>query len=168
MGTTPNFHLPYPELTDSPDVPRDIKALALALDTPPAPTTGLVQLNWFGNWTPTLTTWSTLLAAAVVLDRGNGFLRPGANDQNIEVLKDCVVDLSAQVVSSQTTDLVVALGTSAEKTNAYAWSGSGGRVVNARRVALWPAGSVLEVHVMAYSAASLVYFDFSALVVQPS
>lgn len=32
MGTTPNLNLPYPELSDTPDVPRDIKALALALD----------------------------------------------------------------------------------------------------------------------------------------
>jgi hypothetical protein len=32
MGTTPNLNLPYPELTDSPDVPRDIKALALAVE----------------------------------------------------------------------------------------------------------------------------------------
>ena len=32
MGTTPTRKLPYPELSDSPDVPRDIKALALAVD----------------------------------------------------------------------------------------------------------------------------------------
>ena len=32
-STTPNRHLPYPELGDSADVPRDIKALALALDS---------------------------------------------------------------------------------------------------------------------------------------
>ena len=32
-GTTPNLALPYPELSDTADVPRDIKALADALDT---------------------------------------------------------------------------------------------------------------------------------------
>jgi hypothetical protein len=32
MGTTPNLSLPYPELSDSPDVPRDIKALAEAIE----------------------------------------------------------------------------------------------------------------------------------------
>lgn len=32
MGQTPNLSLPYPELDDSADVPRDIKALAVALD----------------------------------------------------------------------------------------------------------------------------------------
>jgi hypothetical protein len=32
MGTTPNLSLPYPELSDSPDVPRDIKALAEDVD----------------------------------------------------------------------------------------------------------------------------------------
>src|SRR4029078_8953716 len=30
---TPNRHIPYPELGDSADVPRDIKALALSLDS---------------------------------------------------------------------------------------------------------------------------------------
>lgn len=33
MGTTPTVALPYPELTDTPDVPRDVKALADKLDT---------------------------------------------------------------------------------------------------------------------------------------
>jgi hypothetical protein len=33
MGTTPTLHLPYPELTDTADVPRDMQALATALDT---------------------------------------------------------------------------------------------------------------------------------------
>jgi hypothetical protein len=32
MGTTPNLGLPYPELSDTPDVPRDIRALAMAID----------------------------------------------------------------------------------------------------------------------------------------
>lgn len=32
MGTTPLFQLPYPEPSSSVDVPRDIKALALAVD----------------------------------------------------------------------------------------------------------------------------------------
>lgn len=32
MGQTPNLSLPYPEVDDSADVPRDIKALAVALD----------------------------------------------------------------------------------------------------------------------------------------
>lgn len=32
MGTTPQFQLPYPEPTASVDIPRDIKALALAVD----------------------------------------------------------------------------------------------------------------------------------------
>jgi hypothetical protein len=32
MGTTPNQHLPYPVPEDSADIPRDIKALADALD----------------------------------------------------------------------------------------------------------------------------------------
>jgi hypothetical protein len=39
-GTTPNVGLPYPETSDSVDVARDVKALALAVDTkfgkPPA------------------------------------------------------------------------------------------------------------------------------------
>lgn len=33
MGTTPNRSLPYPELSDTPDVPRDLKALAEKSDT---------------------------------------------------------------------------------------------------------------------------------------
>jgi hypothetical protein len=33
MGTTPNLILPYPEPSASVDVPRDVKALALAVDT---------------------------------------------------------------------------------------------------------------------------------------
>lgn len=33
MGNTPNLSLPYPELSDTADVPRDIKALADAADT---------------------------------------------------------------------------------------------------------------------------------------
>lgn len=32
MPTTPNLDLPYPDLADSPDVPRDLHALALAID----------------------------------------------------------------------------------------------------------------------------------------
>lgn len=32
MGTTPNLLLPYPEITDPADVPKDIKALAVKLD----------------------------------------------------------------------------------------------------------------------------------------
>jgi hypothetical protein len=39
-GSTPTYALPYPETSDSVDVPRDIRALALAVDTklarPPA------------------------------------------------------------------------------------------------------------------------------------
>lgn len=33
MPDTPNLNLPYPGLADSPDVPRDIQALAFAIDT---------------------------------------------------------------------------------------------------------------------------------------
>lgn len=33
MGTTTNFALPYPALSDDPDVPGDIQALATAIDT---------------------------------------------------------------------------------------------------------------------------------------
>ena len=33
MKTTPNLRLPYPEDPDTPNVPRDIKALAMALDS---------------------------------------------------------------------------------------------------------------------------------------
>lgn len=33
MANTPNFALPYPALSDSPDVPRDMQALAVATDT---------------------------------------------------------------------------------------------------------------------------------------
>lgn len=32
MGATPTYDLPYPELTDTPDVPRDMSALATAVD----------------------------------------------------------------------------------------------------------------------------------------
>lgn len=32
MGQTAKFNLPYPELTDTPDVPRDMKALADAVE----------------------------------------------------------------------------------------------------------------------------------------
>jgi hypothetical protein len=32
MGQTPDYNLPYPELSDSPDVPRDMGALALAVE----------------------------------------------------------------------------------------------------------------------------------------
>lgn len=33
MGQTANLRLPYPELADTPNVPRDVKALADAIDT---------------------------------------------------------------------------------------------------------------------------------------
>jgi len=33
MGLTPNHQLPYPEPSDPPDVPADIHALALRLDS---------------------------------------------------------------------------------------------------------------------------------------
>ena len=33
MPTTPNYALPYPTLSDTPDVPRDIQALASKVDT---------------------------------------------------------------------------------------------------------------------------------------
>lgn len=32
MGSTTNYHLPYPEAADTPDVPRDVRGLAQALD----------------------------------------------------------------------------------------------------------------------------------------
>jgi hypothetical protein len=33
MPTSPNYGLPYPALTDSPNVPEDVAALAVAVDT---------------------------------------------------------------------------------------------------------------------------------------
>lgn len=46
MGTTPKYQLPYPELTDPPDGPAQIKALAQATETAitPAVLTGTVVL----------------------------------------------------------------------------------------------------------------------------
>lgn len=44
MGQTPNLSLPYPELGDSADVPRDIKALADALDTQSVIPAGVIQM----------------------------------------------------------------------------------------------------------------------------
>jgi microcystin-dependent protein len=44
MGQTPNLSLPYPELGDSADVPRDIKALADALDAQSVIPAGVIQM----------------------------------------------------------------------------------------------------------------------------
>jgi microcystin-dependent protein len=44
MGQTPKLSLPYPELADSADVPRDIKALADALDGLSAIPAGVIQM----------------------------------------------------------------------------------------------------------------------------
>jgi hypothetical protein len=55
MGQTPTRKLPYPELTDSPDVPRDIKALAMALETNTA--IGGFQSDVQYNGVPPLTTF---------------------------------------------------------------------------------------------------------------
>jgi microcystin-dependent protein len=44
MGQTPNRSLPYPELGDSADVPRDIKALADALDAQSVIPAGVIQM----------------------------------------------------------------------------------------------------------------------------
>lgn len=43
MGTTPKYGLPYPELTDPPDGPAQIKALALAIETTLGPVIPTVQ-----------------------------------------------------------------------------------------------------------------------------
>jgi hypothetical protein len=37
MGSTPKYNLPYPELTDSANVPRDVKALAEAVELAQSP-----------------------------------------------------------------------------------------------------------------------------------
>jgi len=167
MGTTPNLRLPYPELTDSPDVPRDIKALALALDAPKPPTTGFVQLNWTGNYSPAANTWTNLYTNSVARDNGNGFIKPDARNQHIEVLKACTLDLSAQLVCDASPDWLVALGTDAEKANSYAWAGSGGVVTNARRLARWGVGSQLQAMVNPKTSVPVRYFILTAIVVEP-
>lgn len=66
MKTTPNLSLPYPELTDTADVPRDIEALAVTLDA-------LLGGGGGGGGSGTLP-----LAAAPVLDVGMaGQIRAG-------------------------------------------------------------------------------------------
>lgn len=49
MGTTPKYLLPYPELTDPPDGPAQIKALALAID---ALDTGWIDLTSVTSFKP--------------------------------------------------------------------------------------------------------------------
>lgn len=52
MGQTSNLSLPYPELGDSADVPRDIKALADAIDAQASPIpAGVIQM-WPGAAAP--------------------------------------------------------------------------------------------------------------------
>lgn len=45
MGNTPKYGWPYPELTDAPDGPAQIKALALAIEAALAPAIPTVQTN---------------------------------------------------------------------------------------------------------------------------
>ena len=58
MGTTPNRGLPFPEDPDTPNVPRDIKALAMALDAPMrmirTPVTSSAFQAFRPNWTGTV------------------------------------------------------------------------------------------------------------------
>lgn len=58
MGTTPNRGLPFPEDPDTPNVPRDIKALAMALDAPMrmirTPVTSTAFTPFRPNWTGTV------------------------------------------------------------------------------------------------------------------
>lgn len=51
MGTTPTLELPYPELDDTADVPRDIKALADAVDAQSLLPAGVIQM-WPGTTPP--------------------------------------------------------------------------------------------------------------------
>lgn len=52
MGTTPTLALPYPELSDTADIPRDLKALADALDAQSLAPPGVIQM-WPGVTEPT-------------------------------------------------------------------------------------------------------------------
>jgi microcystin-dependent protein len=51
MGQTPNLSLPYPELGDTGDVPRDIKALAEAVDGSSQTPAGVIEM-WPGTAAP--------------------------------------------------------------------------------------------------------------------
>jgi hypothetical protein len=64
MGNTPTLILPYPELTDTADVPRDVKALADRLDK-------MGGILAFGTWASNTVTSGTSFAAGANLLSAN-------------------------------------------------------------------------------------------------
>lgn len=92
---TPNYQIPYPQLTDTPDVPRDVAAVANRLDTvlgqqiPLSAPVGAVYL-WFTPAPPT--GWAILKGASVdVLGANNPGLKTmfGVNASDQVLLPDC-------------------------------------------------------------------------------
>lgn len=65
MPTTPNYALPYPALSEMPNIPQDIQDLALAVDSEIARVDGDVAYGWT-TYTPTWTSGG----AAPVLNNG--------------------------------------------------------------------------------------------------
>ena len=80
MGNTPNLKLPYPEGTDAPDIPRDIAALANAIDALMA-STSWAPVTYENGWTAyNSSTWGTVQymkdRAGVV--RFKGLMKPAS------------------------------------------------------------------------------------------
>lgn len=95
MGATPNLAIPYPELTDSPDVPRDMKSMADRVDSLMGGLThNEVKRWWFGKKTiQTGNSWATAHSApqwsvtsdGFVLLIGSTELRKGSGSANPQV-----------------------------------------------------------------------------------
>ena len=80
MGNTPNLKLPFPEGTDAPDIPRDIAALANAIDALMA-STSWAPVTYENGWTAyNSSTWGTVQymkdRAGVV--RFKGLMKPAS------------------------------------------------------------------------------------------
>lgn len=74
MGSTPNLGLPYPEQADTPDVPRDIRALAVKVDDTVADINATVEALltarrvWFGSGGSASATGPIALGTATLID----------------------------------------------------------------------------------------------------
>jgi len=96
---TANFSLPYPQLTDTPNVPRDIQALATAID-------GISIALKSGNLSQFASTTSAQLSGVISDETGTGSLVFGTSPTlSLPVINNFLMGYTTVTVSGGTTTL---------------------------------------------------------------
>jgi hypothetical protein len=165
MGNTPKYRLPYPELTDPPNVPSDVKKLADAVETALDSTKAVLHASSASPVAVSATVW-TPLDVAVQDEAFNvaGWLSLSSN--GILVSKNCVAIVSLRVAWSNSVDALISVEPYRSASAADHWASGGQARIHAGTLTVRAqAGQTLKPSVYPYAAGTVQYASIGVMVV---